>query len=84
MITKPEQANPRHAVWSEITDPSQLGGAKLRDGDTFTAEECAYIATAYAECVGKYINALSPDMEREASDEMDKWQDRFIEWGWMK
>lgn len=79
MIIKPEQASPHTAHL--FTEAGNMVPVFVK---AFTAKETAEIATAYAECAGKYINAVSVDMEREASDEMDKWQDRFIEWGWMK
>lgn len=73
MITKPEDAEPRHMVYSETTDAAQLGGVTLRGGDGFTAKECAEIAMAYG-------NAVAAEMTTHTDKGTGVWEAKFKEW----
>lgn len=72
MIMKPEDAVPRHMVYSETTDAAQLGGVTLRGGDGFTVKECAEIARAYGECVAAEMMTLG--------SHGDAWRAKFKGW----
>lgn len=83
----PEEAKPH--VFRYASTQGQPGDVQLEKetGERipigtpfFTAKETAEIARAYAESTGKYINAVSKDMEREADAEMSAWENNFEEW----